>query len=788
MRQPGWSARILICGVALLAAPTVATPQEPHTFAGTAPMPGPNIIVIISDDYAWPYYGFMQRYLEKNLADGIVGKAYEEDMEVSYPKHRYGMLLPNASAAAMLPKIEDILTPALDSLASDAHGQYFPLAHLGASICKPGLATALTGLHLADSNRTGVVSPYDDSSYVTSPVLPEHLRGFWWGSAMDGINQGGTVQPKTPDPRDAQYLTMGAGKWRYTQDTFGFDDDGASVPPDCDGSSTSATPPCRNPTATSTTNLTDKFPFDYDLTTGADSAGTRDILAERLEEVKDFIDCALCVNNDGESGNTCDPKSGYASSGRLEQWENRCQRLDDNNPDPMYPLPTNPRPFFIVYNPLIPHDGLDTEQYCPDFDMITGSYNWCTDSTKPYGQYSAYCNHPEGTAGRYTCQDFSTDLFNIGCRVKDDGVPDRNIYSDPGDCPTSAPYVTADFQRKGNYLRWINVFDRTVDEILVHLKARQVFDKTMILVLTDNGASFSDMVNSKGKFGENGYRTPFILYDPYSTPPAAKPDTDPMYSGCETIAGCRPEFAQFTDLVRTIRNAQVAYVTPPTTTTLPALPERLPQNRRSKRCSPTPPNPYDRATVSNYGSYPFREAFDLRAGSSEGFGSDTRRVCPTGAPASYKQCLFGHEKSGASAQSIQPGKGWYVLAEVEETVDPGTINERKVRHLCKYYHEGSLSSERLYDLICDPNEQIDLTKGADDNVPDYDPNYCNTDTVPAVDLSGGSREFCEAEKANLRKVLYTEVVCNRRWSTPQDWVNFATQLTPCSVTPTPCTF
>jgi hypothetical protein len=702
MRQLLRSARGIVCGLVLLTDAAMAA--ETHNFVGTEPDPGPNIIVIISDDYAWPYYGFMQEYLERNQQHGTHGGAYAEDLEVFHNKFRYGMLLPDDGETAVTPKLGTIITPALDSLArghnpsnGNHYGHYFPIAHLGASICKPGLATELTGLHLADLNRNQLD---DGGPYISSPVMPEHLQGFVWSNV-----------DKRPQVTTApQYLTMGAGKWRYSQDTFRFDD-GAAPPADCDASAATPLPPCG-------ANV-DKYPFDYDLETGSDSVGTREILEGRLREVKDFIDCTLCVNDEA----TCAPEPGYEVSPRLANWKNLCEGRDG-----AAATPAKPRPFFVVYNALMPHDPLHVDQYCPDFDATQ-----CTNAAEPwYGQHSVYCNHP--TENDYTCAEFSEDLFAIGCDLEDSD-PDRNIFSDPQQCGTAPPYVDADFQRKANYLRFINTFDRTVDEILVHLKRRNVYDKTIVLVLTDNGATGTDMLNSKGQFGENGYRTPFIVYDPYSAP---QPTPAPGATGCSAAQGCRSDLAQFPDLIRTIRNAQADYAAAKSLPA-PALGTPLPQSKRTKM-HPTAPDPYS-------------EAYDLRRGSAQGFGA-AGRACPASAPSGYRQCLFGHEKSGSAPQSTQPGPGWYVLAEIESG---------GVRHLCKYYHEGSGTAERLYALLCDPNEQINLKQGPA-NQPDYDAGYCHL----AGD-DGLGNELCERERGNLIRVLHDEVVCRRKWSVETDW-------------------
>ena len=150
----------------------------------------PNMILIQSDDHGWPYYGFMQRWLRKQLAAGALeivsdpedpraNVGYDhpeillpEDHQSSTPSTDCGIDDPGCEPCVgtrCTPPIHQIITPALDDIAEK--GNYFPVAHTPASLCKPSLAAIMTGLHLGDFRRA-------QGNQVTSPTLPEWLPGF----------------------------------------------------------------------------------------------------------------------------------------------------------------------------------------------------------------------------------------------------------------------------------------------------------------------------------------------------------------------------------------------------------------------------------------------------------------------------------------------------------------------------------------------------------------------------------------------------------------------------------
>ena len=125
----------------------------------------PNILFILTDDHAWPAYGFM--------------KAIEDSGAYAQPTQH-----------AKLPPIE---TPNLDRLA--ARGVVFPEGHSGAPKCGPSMRSVLTGKQPGDYlTRFGPVAG--------ERILPEYLAdlgyesygfGKIWGDgfAEQGFTEGG---------------------------------------------------------------------------------------------------------------------------------------------------------------------------------------------------------------------------------------------------------------------------------------------------------------------------------------------------------------------------------------------------------------------------------------------------------------------------------------------------------------------------------------------------------------------------------------------------------------------
>jgi hypothetical protein len=715
-----------------------------------AQVPGPNIIVINSDDYAWPYYGFMQRYLEAKQQAGEHGRSYAVDTKFGAVKpadrsHRFGLLLPDDDDPDT-PPLHKILTPALDSLAGGTAGQYFPVGHIGGSMCQPSMVSILSGLHVTDIARRG--SDWQDE-YTASPVIPEWLIGFQWDPS-------GTRFPKVIEEQQIHYLTMAAGKWTYDPDTQVFHGDTTTQPPR-------------------------KNPWDRELQTGGDSDGARDILKNpQLQDIKDLIGCArcrdfVCVNEPTREctpgGQECNP-TGEANcwpkgciapdmdyrpdSSRIANWVSKCTL----NPDRV------PRSFFVFYGPHMPHLTFD-ESICHGFDRgfdTNGGANLGLCSESRYEDRSAYCNGsgnvfastrdpdlnrcqpsegaaccPGGGVGtaplaactgspctidadcegdqvcravNLSCDCFANILEEIGDNIQASPDPDisaKNVYTAENER----------FEKKANYLRFINAFDRTVDEILVHLKAEGLDQNTLVLVLTDNGAEDPYLPKSKGFFTEHAYRTPFILYDPTSSAP-------PPPQGCAGRAGCRNEFVQFTDLLATIRDAQevlfeaLGHVFGPNDPFLPNPSPPSPPPLRQVR-NPAAPDAYAEGGTLRPVSSPMPIDRACRFPSDDGLPESHDNYFPDPPnKIDFKQCLFGM-KTGQQgtlpngAQGASAKDGWYVLAEMMDS------NNRP--HLCKFYHRASNpgdANEDLHDLVCDPNERVDLVAPA----AHYPAGYC----------------------------------------------------------------
>jgi hypothetical protein len=656
----------------------------------TTTLPPRNIIILGSDDYAWPYYGFMQRYLDARVGADL-GSAYEDDRNFSPLSNRQQLLLPD-DADASTPPLHRILTPALDFLAS--RGQFFPLAHQGASKCEPGMATALTGLHLKDLQRTS-------GGHGASPVLPEFLPGFAWSVPEPGEVQGHAVRLADNALTDPYFLTMGAGKWQWTNTHAHFLDDEL------------------------------KRPFDREKKDGTEGEKSRELmryptsptapLTPRLQDLKDFIDCSLCrltcTENEDKvctrGGNECGPGDGTCRTtpaGCAEPVTPPSGSFYDE-PDPQEPpdalhptftrltewakVCTAPRPFFMYFNPYIPHLLFETKTFCPVFERDgetcpPGATGQCC--TPPWSTHSEYCKDldpsPSANTSGLSCTKWANYLEQIGDNLGANDIYNGSVSCVPGAC--ADPYSGNRFTSRGDYLRFINVYDRNVDELLVHLRERGLMSNTVLMYFTDNGFH---LTASKQYFTEHGYRTPVILYD------------EALPTGDATLG--RPEMAHVVDILATIRDvAGVAGNPPPSPGARP----------RPGEGGSVGSLAYEGQTLRSPISRPCPAGFDLPAGSN---------------------CLFGLRKQD---QGITPQKGWYVLAEIPE-------GPRK--HLCKFYRQCDAPARRVHDLVCDPNERTNLVNET------YDPqNSCTFTQTPAW-----NPYYCAQAnvRAALEKMLYCSV-------------------------------
>ena len=82
----------------------------------------------------------------------------------------------------------------------------------------------------------------------------------------------------------------------------------------------------------------------------------------------------------------------------------------------------------------------------------------------------------------------------------------------------------------------------------------------------------------------------------------------------------------------------------------------------------------------------------------------------------FLSCQYGEGlPPGGDGQGVAPGEESYILAEILD-------NTTNVVHRCKYYDDSA--GFRLHDLICDPNEKVDLSRTSGGHY--TKPNYCGT--------------------------------------------------------------
>ncbi len=421
-----------------------------------------------------------------------------------------------------------------------------------------------------------------------------------------------TTSPVIPEWLPSPYLTLGAGKWQY----------GISHV---------------------TTTLEHKQPWDREVGQGGNAGeGGRIIMKPyvpgdetmqamqglALQRVKDFIACARCTDP-----STCAQPTSADAERDSERLGRRTQ-----------PGQCTPQPFFVHFSPFIPHLNYKFDDNCPYFPRDATQ---C--ATEPWKSHSIYCNDPSGFD--WACENYA---HAINEAFRPAGMP--------------SPVL----QRKIEYMKHINTFDRAVDEMLVYLRCptpgapdcgEDLFANTVILHSADHGW---ELPRSKGRFTEHAQRTPKVLYDPRPG------NTLPMSSvGCAGQPGCRHDFAHAVDILATIKDLSGSTF---------ACDARCPP------CDPTCPNACPCPRPDGLSRY--SEGRSLRA--------PTNRGC-NGPHPSYVQCLFGREKGSQGIGQVK--KGWYVLAEVTDAPN--------ATHLCKLY----VTCGRrvgLFDLRADPNERSNL--------------------------------------------------------------------------------
>jgi hypothetical protein len=537
----------------------------------------PNIILIVADDYGWPDYGFMQRYLRRKLCtDGSpdcvrdLGKAYEQER-----------LLWHDDAEETTPPLDRVVTPALDSLAET--GIYFPVAHSSASRCRPSYVSILTGLYMRDLDRTRPSTGREVQKETFSPAMPELL--------------------------DPAYLTMGAGK--YWKGTF--------VEERVVGSGDLL--------------VRSRQLFDAKR---PKTNHNRTILKGALADVKGFIDCALCTKR-GVACQTFDDKR--ADSPRMQARQTQC----------------DPAPFFIFLSSGLPHAGPSATTFCDDFPRDKAQCE-----QEPYKTHSMYCakgGFPEGLPCPFSRTTGREILRNM-LRTDRDGAKALGKID--------------------RYLDLANMLDRSIDELLVFLEARNQRDNTLILYATDNGAHLR---GGKSRFSEHGYRMPIIVNHPGQTPTG----------NCDEsggLPGCRTEFAHATDLMGTVLAAGGC---------------------AGDECVST-------ETTGRVLGNP-----STLAGSCRGTDNPNMR-----------QCLFGQQAGQQTFGDQFPGR--YVLAEIADST--GGVR------LCKYYRDCPGFAAELYDLSEDPDETCELLRnkrgcaGPTPFCPQYQPALGATLGVWAPDCGG----------------------------------------------------
>ena len=597
----------------------------------------PNVVVFQSDDLGFPHYGFMQRYLLERL-----GRCADYDRACTTSSDC-------PASACITPAMHcrasgEACSTHVDCAADDACVD----ARLGfRDVNMPGYEHDDPAIVIPDDTDPGtpplnrLLTPTLDSLAASGYFFPRaHVGGSHCKPSLAVIQTGlhlgdmrlqeGTTNPRSASPVltewiPGDYLTMAAGKWQY-------------------GSSHGEGP-----------LFAAKRPWDREmpiLTEAGENArlvirGSNES-SESLEWAKDFIDCATCA----DPSKCAQPDANArADSAQLRQ---RNQTIQQGGA-------CTPLPFFVYVNTFVPHLNVLPDKYCPYFDRGFGDpgarRGLC--DTAPYRTSSVYCSYDPvfdsdggGDADGDGAADLPEDYRSCEYTQRMLGTIRDNLAAGP-----ERDWFTGQIE----YLRFVNVFDRIVDEILVHLKKRNVFDTTAFFYLTDNGWQLK---GSKTQFSENGYRTPMIFRNPFDPP---LPSTDAQCTtaaGGTPIPGCRPEFAHAVDLRATIRDLVCA----------------------GGGCDPTPPLPEPEPRLDGLPRWSEGRSLRTPAPRACVFPNEPPFAGNAELRARYRQCMFGRKRG---TESIKPVEGWYVLAEIEDTANPARI------HHCKYGSSGfSVGKER----------------------------------------------------------------------------------------------
>lgn len=323
----------------------------------------PNIIFLAGDDWAWPYYGFMQRWMTTMVTGTCSAESdnpgatctgdlecpngvCESDLVGDRPtqrsyewKDRFLLLqdIPDASR----PPLDQLITPAMDWLA--ANGNFWPWTHTSGSMSQPGFCIQMTGLYPGDwvFNSSG--------KRTISPTLPE-------------------VVPST-------YFTMLGGKWQYALSHAYVNDER-------------------------------RAPWDREMVSGGNAgergrmvmfpvlAGDPQTQAEQglaLERIKNFLACVRCTDP-----SKCEQPPPQAEA-----------RPDSPRMAPRAePGQCTPEAFFIQFSPFIPHLNYRYGDTCPYYPR-----NAAQCALEPWKTHSLYCNHPSGFD--WSCDNYAAAMEAI---------------------------------------------------------------------------------------------------------------------------------------------------------------------------------------------------------------------------------------------------------------------------------------------------------------------------------------------------------------------------------------
>lgn len=198
-----------------------------------AAAPPPNVVMIISDDQAWYDYSFMRRPGVEPIINTMAG--------------------PSTDATTNMRIRNVVRTPNIDQLADE--GLAFTRGYNPTSLCRPSLASMITGLHPYQHKITGNNEPSgQDAAYdnliLNVPSLPRTLgseRGYtsfqtgkWWQGhySTGGFTSGNTANSTSTAYRPPQwsgplpsYAPARHGDWGLIVGRVDYTTDAYAEPP-----------------------------------------------------------------------------------------------------------------------------------------------------------------------------------------------------------------------------------------------------------------------------------------------------------------------------------------------------------------------------------------------------------------------------------------------------------------------------------------------------------------------------------------------------------------------------